>query len=57
MKTKRKPEVCQGCVTFFVCLVEDVKFEEIEPSLDAATLDASKELKFLIPASKDYFTR
>ena len=44
-------------MTFFVCLVEDVKFEEIEPTLDAATLDASKELKFLIPASKDYFTR
>jgi hypothetical protein len=37
--------------------VDDVKFEEIEPTLDAPTLDAAKELKFLIPASKDYFTR
>jgi hypothetical protein len=37
--------------------VIDTKIEEIAPTLNAATLDESTELRFTVPASADYFTR
>jgi len=41
---------------FFFAVI-DTKIEEIAPTLNAATLDESTELRFTVPASADYFTR
>ena len=42
---------------YFFFAVIDTKIEEIAPTLNAATLDESTELRFTVPASADYFTR
>ena len=47
-----------NCIFFiFFFAVIDTKIEEIAPTLNAATLDESTELRFTVPASADYFTR
>ena len=40
-----------------VFLVADVRYERIAPTLDAAAINDATELRFVVPASPDYFTR
>jgi hypothetical protein len=37
--------------------VYEVQYEKIPATFDATTLNESKELRFSIPASSDFFTR
>ena len=41
----------------FFCAVQDVYFEQIKPTFDSLELDDSKELRFNVAPSSDYFTR
>jgi hypothetical protein len=37
--------------------VSDIKYEKIPAILDGSNYDLSKEIRFNVPASSDYFTR
>jgi hypothetical protein len=38
-------------------LVLEIKTEKIKPTMEGSTFEGSKEFRFNIPASSDYFTR
>lgn len=46
----------RGVLCVFL-IVADVRYERITPTLDAAAINDATELRFVVPASPDYFTR
>jgi hypothetical protein len=42
---------------FFLCIVQEIKYEKILPTIDGLNIQESTEFSFLIPPSLDYFTR
>ncbi len=49
------PPLVVFCVFFLI--VADVRYERITPTLDAAAINDATELRFVVPASPDYFDR
>jgi len=44
-------------LTSFFCVVEEVRYERVLPTYNAADVKTSTEFNFVIPPSSEYFTR